>query len=326
MSNEMTAGDVYEARRRIAGRVVHTPTLQSQALSVASGADVHLKLETMQAIGAFKIRGATNRILAMSSAERAKGVVTVSTGNHGRAVASAARDAGVRAVVCMSELVPDYKRSAIEALGAELRIVGRSQDDAEVEAMRLAQAEGLVAVHPFDDAHVVAGQGTIGLELLEDLGRIDTLVCPLSGGGLLGGVALALKSAWPGMRIVGVSMARGPAMVMSVRAGQPVPVVEEPTLADSLGGGIGLSNRFTFALIRDLVDDFVLLDEAQIADGMRYLFEHEGMVAEGGGAVGVAALALGLVPNLEGTVVSIVSGRNVGRARFLDIVSGENTR
>lgn len=312
--------DIYQARRNIAPHVRRTPVVHSHALSALTGANIYLKLETAHDTRAFKIRGATNFMVQLSPQERERGVVTVSTGNHGRAVALAARRLGAKAVVCMSELVPEVKREAIENLGAEVRIVGRSQDEAEVEANRAVEQDGLISVHPFDHPHVVAGQGTIGLELLEDLGCIDTLVCGLSGGGLLSGVALALKAANPQCRIVGVSMARGPAMYESIQAGRPVEVAEEPTLADSLGGGIGLDNRYTFQLIRSLVDEYVLLNEAQIARGMNHLFRREGLIAEGGGSVAVAALLAGAVPALSGNVACLVTGSNVDMQRFIEVV------
>lgn len=320
MTDIVTLADIYGARAAIAGSVRRTPLRHSPALSLLSGAQVRLKLETSHDTGAFKIRGATNFIARLDDEQRTRGVVTVSTGNHGRGVALAARRAGVRAVVCMSELVPEVKVSAIRDLGAEVRIVGRNQEDAEIEAERLA-ADGMVMVPPFDHPHIIAGQGTIGIELLEDIGHVDTLVCPLSGGGLLTGIALALKSANPATRVVGVSMARGAAMVESLRAGKPVPVEELPTLADSLGGGIGLDNRWTFAMARDLLDTAVLLEEEQIADGMRHLYWQERLVAEGGGAVAVAAVMLGLAGPLRGNVVAVVSGGNVDMRRFTDIVT-----
>lgn len=323
MSDPLRLADIYAARRRIAPFVRRTPLKLSGPLSRHSGADVWLKLETTHDTGAFKIRGATNRLAQLSAEERERGVVTVSTGNHGRAVALAAQRLGVRAVVCMSELVPENKIDAIRDLGAEVRIVGRSQDDAEVEADRLAAGEGMIKVHPFDHPDIIAGQGTIGLELLEDLGRVDTLLCGLSGGGLIAGIALALKSANPSTRVVGVSMERGPAMIDSVRAGKPVPVEELPTLADSLGGGIGLDNAWTFELVRELVDDYLLLSEEQIADGMRHLYWQERLVAEGGGAVPVSAILHGLAGRLSGNVVCVISGGNVDMQRFTGIVTDD---
>ena len=322
MTRTVDLGDVFRARRAISPWVRRTPLVRSESLSRLAGAQVHLKLETAHETGAFKIRGATNRLSALDADERARGVVTVSTGNHGRAVALAARRAGTRAVVCLSELVPANKRAAIERLGAELRVLGRSQDEAEVEAERLTRDEGLVPVHPFDDPHVIAGQGTIGLELLEDLGSVDTLIAGLSGGGLLGGTAIALKAANPGVRVIGVSMERGPAMIESIRAGRPVAVAEEPSLADSLGGGIGLGNRHTFDLVRQVVDDYVLVSEREIAAGMAHLFRHERLVAEGGASVGVAAMLAGRVPGLHGNVACIVSGNNVDMDAYLRVING----
>jgi threonine dehydratase len=222
----------------------------------------------------------------------------------------------------MSELVPANKREAIEALGAEVRIVGRSQDEAEVETQRLVAEENLALLHPFDDPLVIAGQGTIGIEILEDRPEVDTVIVALSGGGLISGIALALKAANPRIRVVGVTMEQGAAMYESVRAGHPLEVEETHSLADSLGGGIGLENQYTFELTRDLVDDYVLVSESEIARAMRYLFRNERVIAEGGGAVSVAAVLVGKVPELSGNVVCVVSGGNVDMAAFTRIVSG----
>ena len=314
--------DLYEARQVISRWVERTHLRRSDSLSACCASNVYLKLETAQSIGAFKIRGATNRLLHMPKPERALGVVTVSTGNHGRAVAQAAARAGVKAVVCMSELVAQNKIDAIKDLGAEIRIAGKSQDEAEVEAKRLVQDQGMTLIHPFDDPLVVAGQGTIGIEILEDLPRVDTFLVGLSGGVLLSGIAIALKAAWPNTQVVGISMEKGPAMAMSLQAGHPVLVEEESTLADSLGCGIGLDNRYTFELVRELMDDVVLLKESQIADGMRHLYYQEGIVAEGAGAVGVGALLHGLVSDLGENVVTVVSGCNVAKTTFDEVLAG----
>ncbi len=313
--------DIWRARAAIAGHIRRTLLVPSPALSTAAGADIWLKLETQQDTGSFKLRGATNKLRSLSEEARAKGVVAVSTGNHGRGVATAAARLGVRCVVFMSELVPDNKRRAIEDAGAEIRIVGKSQDEAEIDAQELVAADRMTMIHPFDDAHVAAGQGTIGLELLEDLPDIAAAVVPLSGGGLIGGIAYALKAASPDIRVAGVSMDRGPAMVESLKAGMPVPVEEEASLADSLGGGIGLENKLTFALVRDHVDDTVLVSEDEIARAMTWLFRNEGIVAEGGAAVGVAALLAGKLSLPAGPVVLVISGRNIDMARFHEIVA-----
>jgi len=313
--------DLYLARARIAPWIRRTPLVVSPSLSAHAGARISLKLETAQDTGAFKLRGATNFIRASGDEVRSRGFVTVSTGNHGRAVAHAARREGARAVVCMSELVPGNKREAIEGLGAEVRIVGRSQDEAEVEAQRLVREEQLTLVHPFDDPLVIAGQGTVGIEILEDGPEVDTAIVGLSGGGLICGIAIALKAANPRARIVGVTMEHGAAMYESLRAGHPVEVEEGPSLADSLGGGIGLDNRYTFELTRALVDDYVLVSESEIARGMRHLYWKERVIAEGGGSVSVAAVLANKVPDLSGDVVCVVSGGNVDMTAFTRIVS-----
>ncbi|HET8729205.1 MAG TPA: hydroxyectoine utilization dehydratase EutB [Alphaproteobacteria bacterium] len=317
--------DVYRARARISSHVRRTPLVRSAPLSLLSGSEVHLKLETLQDIGAFKLRGAVNRIMTLDDEERRRGVVTMSTGNHGRAVAYAAGRLGVPAIVCLSELVAGNKVEAIRELGAEARIIGRSQDEAGEEALRLVREEGMVLIPPFDDPAVIAGQGTIGLELLEDLPDVDEVLVPLSGGGLIAGIALALKSADRAIRVVGVSMTRGAAMAASLAAGHPVAVKEEPTLADSLGGGIGLDNRYTFELVRRHVDDVLLLDEEEIADGMRHLYRKEGLVAEGAAAVGVAALIAGRAGGAGRRIATVISGRNVDMASFGAIVAAEST-
>jgi threonine dehydratase len=210
----------------------------------------------------------------------------------------------------MSGLVPRNKVEAVSALGAEVRIIGRSQDDAQAEVDRLVREERLAEIPPFDHPAVIAGQGTLGLEIVDQVPDVELVLVPLSGGGLAAGVAAAVKAERPGPRIVGISMARGAAMHASLAAGRPVLVAEEETLADSLGGGIGLANRHTFAMCRDLLDEVVLLSEEEIADGMRHAFRQEGEVVEGAGAVGIAAILAGKV-GARGPIVAILSGGNV---------------
>ncbi len=229
---------------------------------------------------------------------------------------------GVKAIVCMSNLVPRNKLDAIAALGAEVRIVGQSQDEAEVEAELLVAEQGMIMVSPFDDAHVIAGQGTIGLELIGDWPELDTVLVPCSGGGLIAGIAVAVKAFKPDTRIIGVSMDRGAAMYESQRAGRPVQVEERPSLADALGGGIGLDNAFTFALVRDYVDELVLVTEDEIAQAMRHAFREERLVAEGGACVGIAALLNDRADELGDNIAVVVSGANVDLDRFLQIVGG----
>jgi threonine dehydratase len=302
--------DAYLARNRIAPFVRRTPLVESAWLSKHSNGNVYIKPENQQKTGSFKLRGAANKILSLTSEERERGVITVSSGNHGRAVAYMARELGITAVVCMSSAVPDNKVQAVEELGAELAIIGDTYDETNEHAIRLQVERQLTFVHPFDDREIIAGQATIGLEIIEDLPEIDTVIVPLSGGGLLGGIALALKSIKPDVRTIGVSMDRGPAMYESIKAGKITPVVEEPTLADALAGGLGEENKYTYELIRDYVDQIELVSEEEIAAGMRYALETEHLVVEGGGAVGLALL-LGDRVSCEGQRVAVVaSGGN----------------
>ncbi|SAL41539.1 threonine dehydratase [Caballeronia cordobensis] len=306
----LTLADVYRARQRIEGRALVTPLVQSMALSRAAGVPVHLKLETLQPTGSFKLRGATNALAQIAEAGCTR-VVTASTGNHGRAVAHAARALGIEAAVCMSSLVPKNKVDAVAALGARVVIAGKSQDDAQVEAQRLVREEGYAFVPPFDDERVIAGQATIGLEILETLPDAASIVVPLSGGGLFSGVAFAAKHIRRDVKMIGVSMERGAAMHASLAAGKPVFVDELETLADSLGGGIGLDNRHTFTMTRDLIDDVVLLDEVSIARGIVHAYCEERLVVEGAAAVGMAALLDGAIETQGGPIVIVVSGSNI---------------
>jgi threonine dehydratase len=321
----LTLADVYAARRRLAGRVLRTALAPSPSLAERVGAPVQLKLEQRQLTGSFKLRGATNALLALPEDARARGVVAASTGNHGRALAHAAKAAGVRCVVCMSNLVPGNKVEGIRKLGAEIRIVGRSQDDAQMEVERLVAEEGLVMLPPFDHRDIIAGQGTLGLELVEDCPELDTVLVPLSGGGLIAGTALAVKAARPSARVIGVSMTRGAAMHSSLAAGRPVEVEELPTLADSLGGGIGLGNRWTFTMARELVDEIVLLDEAEIAAAVRHAYWQEQEVVEGAAAVGIGALLAGKIA-CTGPTVAVLSGRNIDMSLHQRLIAGEGAQ
>lgn len=318
----VTLQQIRAARGRIAGKVERTPAVKSQSLSDRAGHLVHLKLEHHQTTGAFKLRGASNAIAALSPQERSRGVVAASTGNHGRALAHAARLEGMRAVICMSKLVPENKLDAIRRLGADVRIVGNSQDDAQQEVDRLVAEEGLVMLPPFDHPDIIAGQGTLGLEIMEQVPDAANVLVPLSGGGLAAGVAAAVKGMSPSTKVIGVSMARGAAMKASLDAGRPVQVEELPTLADSLGGGIGLDNRLTFAMCRGLLDDVILLSEDEIAAGIRHAYAEEREIVEGAGAVGIGALLSGKVKP-SGSTVLILSGRNIDMSLHRRIVCGD---
>lgn len=307
----VTLADIYAARRRLAGRLPHTPLVRATSLSAEFDADIYLKLDILLPTGAFKLRGATNALLQLDDDSRQRGVVTVSTGNHGRAVVYAARAEGIAARVFMSNLVPENKRAAIRSLGGEIELVGESQDAAFAAAQARIAKTGEVLIPPFDHPHVIAGQGTMGLEIVEQLPDVDCVLVPLSGGGLLAGVASAVKSVQPHARIVGLSMARGAAMYESLRAGRPIEVAEYASYADSLGGGIGLDNRYTFTMVQQLVDDVLLLDEAAIARGMVELLAAEKLLVEGAAAIGHAALQSGRLQLAGKRVVVLLTGNNV---------------
>ena len=315
--------DIEKARVTIADAVRLTAVAESLMLSEIAGVPVHLKLEHQQITGSFKLRGATNAVRNLGDAQRQRGVVGVSTGNHGRGLAYAAREAGVRCIICMSELVPQNKIDGIKAQGAEVCIVGTSQDDAQVEVDRLVAEEGMTMLPPFDHPHIIAGQGTLGLELLEQVPDLQTVLVQVSGGGLISGIAAAIKARRPEVRVIGVSMQRGAAMYECIKAGKPVQVEELATLADSLGGGIGLDNRYTYTMVRDLVDDFVLVSEKEIAAAIRHGYWQERQIVEGSGSVGMAALLSGKV-RPSGPTVAILSGANIDMNLHHRIISGED--
>jgi threonine dehydratase len=302
--------DIRAAADRIGGIAVRTPLVGSPDLSRVSGQSVGLKIETLQPTGSFKIRGAASRVLALDDDTRSRGVVTASTGNHGRAVAHVGGELGIPVAVCVSEGVPAGKIAALETFGCELVVDGASQTDALVNAERLVADRGMTLVHPFDDPEVIAGQGTIGLEIHSDTPDATTVLVPLSGGGLAAGVATAVKALNPSIRVVGISMRRAAVMAVSLELGTPVDMPEQRTLADSLQGGIGLENRHTFHILQRLLDEVVLVDERTIWAGMRFALERHRLVLEGGAAVGIGAL-LNRQIDVTGPTVVICTGANV---------------
>lgn len=314
--------EVIKAHSLIAGLATQTPLIEAKGIDAARPHPLLLKLETMQPIGAFKIRGAAHALLNLGDQARRRGVVCCSTGNHGRAVAYAANRLGIPATICLSNLVPQTKADAIAALGATVARCGTSQDDAQAEAERLVREKSYSDISPFDHRDVILGQATIALELLSARPDLTQIVVPLSGGGLIGGIAVAAKAMKPSIRMTGVSMEKGAAMHESLKAGHPVLATEVASLADSLGGGIGLANQWTFDLCRKHVDETVLVSEEEIYRGMRELFFKERLVAEGAGAVGIAALLAGKL-RLEGPTAMVISGQNVDMEQFMAIARGE---
>ena len=316
--------DILAAKKTIRGIADATPFVPSPFMSQRAGQAFLMKLENMQPIGAFKLRGAFNAV--MSLPDDVAGVTCCSTGNHGRGVAFAAAKRGISAVICMSNLVPQAKIDGIKVLGADVRICGKSQDDALAESLRMVATEGLVEISPFDDPKVIAGQGTIGLEMLETQPDLATILVPLSGGGLAAGVAVAAKSVNPNIRVIGVSMDRGAAMHASLSVGHPIEVEEVPSLADSLGGGIGLQNKLSFPLCRDHLDDVILVTEEEIRDAMQVLFYEDRIVAEGASVVGLAAVLSSKLVKVNGPIGTIITGRNLDMSTFHAIMAGQDVQ
>jgi threonine dehydratase len=302
--------DVHAAAERIAGVAHRTPVLRSRTLDALVGAPVALKPENLQRAGAFKFRGAFNAVAAL----RPDGVCSVSSGNHAQALALAAREHGARATILMPADAPASKRAATEGYGAEVIEFDRYAEDRDALVHRLAAERGLTLVHPYDEPLVMAGQGTIGLELAADVDDLDTVLVPCGGGGLLSGVATAIRAVSPGARIVGVEPQAGADTARSLRAGERVKIEVRPTIAD--GQQIPTPGELTWPVIRALVDDVVTVSDAEIVAAMRLLFERVKVVAEPSGASALAALLAGRVTPRGGTIAVVISGGNVDVARF----------
>lgn len=301
---------IRAAARRLEGEIVHTPCTRSLFFQDMVPCRLHLKYENLQRTGSFKDRGALNRLLHLDAAERRRGVVTASAGNHAQAVAWHASRLGVPATVVMPETAPLVKVSNTRGFGARVLQRGTVLDDAAIDARRLEADEGLVYVHPFNDSHVISGQGTVGLELAEQLPEVDTVVVPVGGGGLISGTAIALKSLKPDVRIVGVEAAAAPSARASRDAGEIVQIESAETIADGIATKqIG---DLTYCLMEEWVDDLMVVEEEEIASAVLFLLERQKTVAEGGGAVGLAALIAERVAVEPGeNVVLVLSGGNI---------------
>ncbi len=313
----ITLHDIYSAKDKISHICTRTPLIHSVSLSDIVGSKVFLKLESMQCTGSYKVRGVANRLLNLSPDQRKRGVVAYSTGNHGLAVAYVAKKLSIRAVICVSEKVSPERLKGIRQFDAEVLVHGKDQDHAGLHAYQLHKEQGLELVHPFDDSFVIAGQGTIGLEILEDIADLESVIVPLAGGGLVSGIALALKSADPDIRVIGVSARNSPSMVASLEAGKPVEVEEKETLARSLEGGIGLKNKHTFSMVRQLVDETLLTTEDEIKNALDFMLFSQRLIMEGAAAVGIAALLGNRVTGLGANTVFVISGGNLDHALFL---------
>lgn len=312
---------VAEADRRIRPHARETPLLESPALSEAAGARVYLKLENLQVTGSFKARGALNRMLTLDPTDRARGVVTASTGNHGAATAYAGRIAGVRPTVFIPEGAVASKVARIRRLGADIVVHGTDSGETETFARAEAARRGLEFLSPYNDWDVMAGQGTIAAELLRQCPGLDAVVVAVGGGGLIGGIAGYLASARPGVRVIGCSPEHSAVMAASVAAGKILELPSLPTLSDGTAGGVE-EGTITFAPCAELVERYELVTEAEIAEAMRSVFREEGLVIEGAAGVAVAAL-FRLRAELAGASVAVVlCGGNVDPGVWYDIVAG----
>jgi threonine dehydratase len=314
---ELRATDVIAAARRIAPLVTRTPLRRSDALSRTAGGDVFLKLETEQVTGSFKARGAFNTLALMPPEVRARGVVASSAGNHGLGVAIAAKHFGAKATIFVPVTAPDIKRRGIQSLGATVSADARDYDAAMELAIDYAKEHGATFIHPCLGDPLIAGQGTVALEIIEELPSLGTIIIPVGGAGLLAGTGALLRRIAPDVRILGAQSVHTAAMARSLAAGRVVPIPSEPTLADGLAGGI---DEFALDVGRHALDGIVTLDEDVIAEGIRFLRTEELVVSEGSGAVGVAALRSGALRVDRFPAAIVISGRNIDDARLDEVM------
>ena len=305
----LTLDDFKRARARIDPHIHHTPLLTSRQLSERTGFDVRLKAELFQRVGSYKIRGPLNKFALLTDEQKKRGVVCSSAGNHAQGVALAAKIHGIRAVVCMAKNATPSKIAATKAYGAEVVLHGMIWDEANEKAKELVRDEGLTYVHPFDDADLIAGQGTLGLEIAMDWPEVDAVVVPIGGGGLISGVSMALKSHNPKVRVIGVESSDGPAMKMSVEAGE-LQTIDCRTVIDGLR--VRRVGEINFSVVQRFVDEIVALPDRRIFDAVIWIMERCKLVVEGAAAAPVAALLEGLVNLPAGSRVAVVlSGGNL---------------
>jgi threonine dehydratase len=305
----LTLDDFKAARARIAPHIKHTPLLTSQQLSERTGYDIRLKAELFQRVGSYKIRGPLNKFALMSEEQKKRGVVCSSAGNHAQGVALAAKIHGIRAVVCMAQNATPAKIAATKGYGAEVVLHGSIWDEANEKAKELVRTQGLTYVHPFDDAELIAGQGTLGLEIAMDWPEVEAVIVPIGGGGLISGVAMALKSHNPNIRVIGVESSDGPAMKKSIEAGH-LETIECKTIIDGLR--VRRAGEINFSVVQRFVDEIVALPDREIFDGMIWVMERCKLVVEGAAAAPVAALLHGMVKLPAGSRVAVVlSGGNL---------------
>ena len=309
VASGVTPADIERAALDLRAYLAPTPLQYSRAFTDKARCHVHLKIESIQPIRAFKVRGALNKLIRMTGEQRAAGVITASAGNHGLGVAYAAAAFKSPATVYVPEAANLFKVEAIRRLGAHVIAAGRNYSGAYVEAIAAQKESGATFVHAYDDPDVVAGQGTIATELLSGLGEFDTVLVPIGGGGLIGGIALYLKSKKPGIKVVGVEPIGADAMSRSLRAGSIVTLDRVSTIADGLAASV--PGKLTFELAQKYVDEVLLVEETEMLRAIRLLFEWEHLLAEPAGAAALAALLYHYRPVPNERVVVVLSGGNV---------------
>lgn len=305
----VTLADVQQAQQVLSGQIKKTPLIQVPSISSQLGIEVHFKPENLQRAGSFKVRGAMNKIASLTEEEKSHGVIAASAGNHAQGVAVAAQRQGIRATICMPEGAPISKIEATEHYGAEVVLHGLTYDDAYEKACELQRLHGYTFIHAFDDPYTIAGQGTIGLEILEELPDVATVVVPMGGGGIMAGVALAIKSLKPSVRVVGVEAAGAPAIYLSRERGELTSSESVKTIADGIA--VKRPGALAWELIHKYVDDVVLVDEEEIAQSILYLLERAKLMVEGAGVVGMAAVMNNRIPDLQGPVCTVLTGGNI---------------
>ncbi|HWA95947.1 MAG TPA: threonine ammonia-lyase [Terracidiphilus sp.] len=314
----VTLASVMAARARIGDAIHVSPCHLSHSLSALAGLPLHLKLENLQRTGSFKERGALNKLLTLSNVERQRGVIAASAGNHAQGVAFHASARGIRAQIVMPLATPLVKVAATRGYGAEVILHGANYDEAYDEAMRRRVEEGRTFIHPFDDAEVIAGQGTIGLELLEQVPDIEAVIVPIGGGGLISGVACALKESNPKIRVIGVEPEKLPSMLRAREIGKPVTIGAEATIADGIA--VRRAGDLTLPLVTRYVDEIVTVDDEEIASAILTLLEHEKTLAEGAGAAALAAVVQAKTNLRHRRTVVLICGGNIDVSLLAKII------
>ena len=306
----VTHAGITEAAELLKGKIIRTPLVYSPTFSAMTGAEVYLKLETLQKAGSFKVRGAAYRILSQQSSIGRNGVIAASAGNHAQGVAVAAGIAGIPSMIVMPVWVSPSKQEATAGYGATIILEGTTLQDSIDYAMNRATSGDMTFIHPYDDEAVIAGQGTIGLEILEDLSEVDMVITPIGGGGLIAGIATALKEKRPAIRVIGVQASACPSAVSALRAGEPVTIESHQTIADGIR--VTRTGNATYPIIRDLVEEVVLVEDEEIVSSVFALLERKKVLAEGAGAAPLAALLSGKVRyRPEEKIVLVIGGGNI---------------